>query len=328
MLSSYIVSALLAQREADLRRRAERARLRRPEEPAAECQFPTPRGYVPQWPIGDPSTDRITCMDSTDVKAASRRAGDHPALETAARIGYAVNGVLHIIIGAIALRLAFGAKGASADQSGALGLDGRQRVRPRHPLDRRHRLARPRRLAGHRGHLGRPRDERPAQGRRQGRRLPPPVVDRVPVRERRRLVEQEAVDRLHRDAHDAAGRPVARRGRRPRRHRRRRLPRRQGLEEEVPRRTSRPTRASGSSRPAASATSPRASPSPSSAASSSSPPCGTSPARPAASTARCATCSAPPAVRCCSPSSRSASSPSASTASVAPGTPTSEPIDV
>ena len=60
-------------------------------------------------------------MDSTDVKAASQRAGDHPALETAARIGYAVNGVLHIIIGAIALRLAFGAKGASADQSGALG---------------------------------------------------------------------------------------------------------------------------------------------------------------------------------------------------------------
>src|SRR5215217_1430762 len=60
-------------------------------------------------------------MDSTDVKFASQRAGDHPALETAARIGYAVNGVLHILIGAIALRLAFGSKEASADQSGALG---------------------------------------------------------------------------------------------------------------------------------------------------------------------------------------------------------------
>lgn len=60
-------------------------------------------------------------MDSADVKAASRRAGDHPALETAARVGYAVNGVLHIVIGAIALRLAFGSKGTSADQSGALG---------------------------------------------------------------------------------------------------------------------------------------------------------------------------------------------------------------
>jgi hypothetical protein len=60
-------------------------------------------------------------MDSSDVKQASRRAGDHPALETVARIGYAVNGVLHIIIGVIALALAFGSKGASADQSGALG---------------------------------------------------------------------------------------------------------------------------------------------------------------------------------------------------------------
>ncbi|MHA3836734.1 DUF1206 domain-containing protein [Terrabacter sp. AAH1] len=60
-------------------------------------------------------------MDSTDVKAVSRRAGDHPALETTARIGYAVNGVLHIVIGAIALRLAFGSKSSSADQSGALG---------------------------------------------------------------------------------------------------------------------------------------------------------------------------------------------------------------
>jgi hypothetical protein len=60
-------------------------------------------------------------MDSTDVKQASRRAGDHPALETVARIGYAVNGVLHILIGLIALALAFGSRGTSADQSGALG---------------------------------------------------------------------------------------------------------------------------------------------------------------------------------------------------------------
>lgn len=60
-------------------------------------------------------------MDSTDVRTASRRAGDHPALETAARVGYFVNGVLHIVIGIIALQLAFGGKGSSADQSGALG---------------------------------------------------------------------------------------------------------------------------------------------------------------------------------------------------------------
>src|SRR6478736_4326479 len=62
----------------------------------------------PSAHIGDPSTDRTSRMDSTDVTAASRRAGDHPALETAARVGYAVNGVLHIVIGIIALQLAFG----------------------------------------------------------------------------------------------------------------------------------------------------------------------------------------------------------------------------
>lgn len=60
-------------------------------------------------------------MDSTDVKQASRQAGDHPALELAARVGYAVNGLLHIIIGIIALQLAWTSSKASADQSGALG---------------------------------------------------------------------------------------------------------------------------------------------------------------------------------------------------------------
>lgn len=60
-------------------------------------------------------------MDSTDVTAASRRAGDHPALESTARVGYLVNGVLHIVIGVIAVQLALGGKGSSADQSGALG---------------------------------------------------------------------------------------------------------------------------------------------------------------------------------------------------------------
>ena len=60
-------------------------------------------------------------MDSHDVKAASRSAGDHPALESAARVGYALNGLLHIVIGVIALRLAWASSASSADQSGALG---------------------------------------------------------------------------------------------------------------------------------------------------------------------------------------------------------------
>ena len=60
-------------------------------------------------------------MDSTDVKTAAARAGDHPALENAARVGYAVNGVLHILIGVIALKLAWFSSGGRADQSGGFG---------------------------------------------------------------------------------------------------------------------------------------------------------------------------------------------------------------
>jgi hypothetical protein len=41
-------------------------------------------------------------------------------LKTLARVGYAVNGLLHGLIGAIAISLAIGAGGESADQSGAL----------------------------------------------------------------------------------------------------------------------------------------------------------------------------------------------------------------
>lgn len=59
-------------------------------------------------------------MDSTDVRQAARSAGDHPALENAARLGYAVSGLLHLLIAWLGLQLAFGAGTGSADQSGAL----------------------------------------------------------------------------------------------------------------------------------------------------------------------------------------------------------------
>ena len=59
-------------------------------------------------------------MDSTDVKQAAARAGDHPALEAVARVGYALNGVLHILIGIIAIQLAWFSRSGNADQSGAL----------------------------------------------------------------------------------------------------------------------------------------------------------------------------------------------------------------
>lgn len=54
--------------------------------------------------------------------STARQASDHPALETAARVGYAVSGLLHLLIGWIALQIAWGAGGSgkNADQSGAL----------------------------------------------------------------------------------------------------------------------------------------------------------------------------------------------------------------
>lgn len=58
-------------------------------------------------------------MDEHDVKRAASEASDHPALETAARVGYATSGLLHLLIGWIALQVALGKTGR-ADQSGAL----------------------------------------------------------------------------------------------------------------------------------------------------------------------------------------------------------------
>jgi len=58
----------------------------------------------------------------SDVISTARQASDHPALETAARVGYAVSGLLHLLIGWIALQVAWGIgeAGKNADQSGAL----------------------------------------------------------------------------------------------------------------------------------------------------------------------------------------------------------------
>ena len=52
---------------------------------------------------------------------AAQSAGNNPHLKTLAKVGYAVNGLLHGLIGAIAIGLGVGAGGESADQSGALG---------------------------------------------------------------------------------------------------------------------------------------------------------------------------------------------------------------
>jgi hypothetical protein len=61
-------------------------------------------------------------MDTTDVTSAARKTGDHPIVEKGARVGYAMSGIIHFIIGWIALKLAWGIGGGSsdADTSGAL----------------------------------------------------------------------------------------------------------------------------------------------------------------------------------------------------------------
>ncbi len=61
-------------------------------------------------------------MSHHDVTRAASRASDHPALETLARVGYAVSGLLHLLIGWITLQVALGGGGGgkNADQSGAL----------------------------------------------------------------------------------------------------------------------------------------------------------------------------------------------------------------
>jgi len=61
-------------------------------------------------------------MDTHDLKHAAQQVGDNDAVAAAARAGYAVNGVLHLLIGWIALQVAWGFSGGggAADQSGAL----------------------------------------------------------------------------------------------------------------------------------------------------------------------------------------------------------------
>lgn len=54
------------------------------------------------------------------VGGAARSAVDHPALEWLARAGFVMSGVLHLLIGWIAIRIAVGSGGEEASNSGAL----------------------------------------------------------------------------------------------------------------------------------------------------------------------------------------------------------------
>jgi type IV secretory pathway VirB2 component (pilin) len=55
-----------------------------------------------------------------DVAGVASQVEGHRALQIGARVGYAVGGVLHLLIAWIALQIAWMASGKSADQSGAL----------------------------------------------------------------------------------------------------------------------------------------------------------------------------------------------------------------
>ncbi|PRY55658.1 uncharacterized protein DUF1206 [Knoellia remsis] len=61
-------------------------------------------------------------MDTpTSHRDAAHKAQNSSVVEAGARTGFAISGVLHLMIAWIALRLAWGGGGGSADQSGALG---------------------------------------------------------------------------------------------------------------------------------------------------------------------------------------------------------------
>lgn len=61
-------------------------------------------------------------MNASDVRAAARRVNDSRATRTLARLGYVASGVLHVLLGAIALQVAWGRAQESADQSGAFAV--------------------------------------------------------------------------------------------------------------------------------------------------------------------------------------------------------------
>jgi hypothetical protein len=56
----------------------------------------------------------------TTARGAAQQAGDNPIIETGARVGYAANGLLHLLIAWIAVQVAWGGGAGEADQTGAL----------------------------------------------------------------------------------------------------------------------------------------------------------------------------------------------------------------
>lgn len=59
--------------------------------------------------------------DVSDAQGAASKASRHPVVQHGARVGYAASGLMHLVIAYIAIKLATGSGGGSADQSGAFG---------------------------------------------------------------------------------------------------------------------------------------------------------------------------------------------------------------
>lgn len=61
-----------------------------------------------------------------DVKKAGQKAAYSPLMETLARVGYGVRGLLYMMMGFLALQVAFGKGGAPTDMKGAIAAIGKQ----------------------------------------------------------------------------------------------------------------------------------------------------------------------------------------------------------
>jgi hypothetical protein len=85
------------------------------ERAASYCPGAPRRKGAPRTP---PHRYAVPMTDTT--KAAASAAQDSQIFQTVARIGYVVLGIVHIIIGAIAISVAVGAGGGEADQGGAM----------------------------------------------------------------------------------------------------------------------------------------------------------------------------------------------------------------
>src|SRR3712207_845418 len=59
-------------------------------------------------------------MDTSGTVSSARQAGDSDALENLARVGLIAYGIVHLLVAWLALQLAWGGGGDSADQSGAM----------------------------------------------------------------------------------------------------------------------------------------------------------------------------------------------------------------